>query len=104
MKTTTFSGQKGNTRKVPTHFLGHVTTFEEVLWKINEFRNADQDDQNNEWNRWNSMKRREKDLYRGRMRHLIALQEKMRAEENIAPLPSEQQRKSALFSDDNNCL
>lgn len=85
---------KGVTKKVPTHFLGHDTTFEEVLWKINEFRNADQDDQNNEWRRWNSMKRREKDLYRGRVCHLTALQEKMRAEENINALPPKQQPSS----------
>lgn len=86
---------KGQTKSVPKHFIGHDTSFGEVLWKIREFRNASLEEQNIEWKRWRSMKRREKDLYRTRISKLEELQESMRAERGGTNESCKKKRSSA---------
>lgn len=74
------------------HFLGHDTSFQETLWKISEFRLLDAAEQDSEMKRWNAMKRREQNLYKGRIELLIELQKKMRAENDPAERSSKKRR------------
>jgi len=64
-------------KRVPTHFLGHDVSISESLWKIREFLNLTTEEQEREVRRWNTMKPREKCLYKTCVKSLIELQEKM---------------------------
>lgn len=85
----------GKQKRVPMHFLGHDTSFEETMWKICEFRKLNDTEQRNENNRWKSMKEREQKLYKKRLEHLKELQKQMKAQKESTMKPSTQAQESS---------
>lgn len=85
---------KGTERKIPRHFLGFDASVDDTLWKINEFRNLSQEEQDEEWKRWRSMKPREQRVYKCRIDNLIELQAKMSGKKSGTEPPAKVARKT----------